>query len=64
MAAVIMGNNNYNKTDQHLTLQNILIQLNILFPDRGTPGGGGGGGVLGQVLLGMCHWLLRTPTPL
>ena len=26
--------------------------------------GWGGGGYLGQVLLGMCHWLLRTPTPL
>ena len=24
----------------------------------------GGGGYLGQVLLGMCHWPLRTPTPL
>ena len=26
--------------------------------------GGGGGGYLGQCLLGMCHWPLRTPTPL
>ena len=26
--------------------------------------GGGGGGYLGQFLLGMCRWPLRTPTPL
>ena len=24
----------------------------------------GGGGYLGQVLLGMCRWLLRTPYPI
>ena len=31
-------------------------------PVRG--GGGGGGGYLGQVLLSVCCWPLRTPTPL
>ena len=29
-----------------------------------APGGWGVGGYLGQVLLGMCRWHLRTPTPL
>ena len=63
MAAVIMGNNNYNKTDQHLTLQNILIQLNILFPDRGTPGGGGGGG-LGSSFAGYVPLASQNPYPI
>ena len=27
-------------------------------------GGGGGGGTWVNFLLGMCHWPLRTPTPL
>ena len=26
--------------------------------------GGGGGGYLRKFLLGVCHWHLRTPTPL
>ena len=29
-----------------------------------TGEGGGGEGYLGQFSLGMCHWSLRTPTPL
>ena len=34
------------------------------FPRAATAISPGRGGYLGQVLLGMCRWLLRTPTPL
>ena len=45
----------------------ILVHVNNSQIDKfsgGTHGGGRGGGYLGQVLLGMCRWPLRTPTPL
>ena len=31
---------------------------------HGLEGVGGAGGNLGQILLGMCFWPLRAPTPL
>ena len=38
------------------------IDITVLIP--GVGGGGGGWQYLGQVLLGMCRWPLRNPTPL
>ena len=46
------------------------MTANDLFQRPGSRGGGGGGcwggggGYLNQVLLGMCRWLLRSPTQL
>ena len=44
----------------------IYVKNEVTMTDYDSPGGGGGGGGndLGQVLLGMCYWPLRTPIPL
>ena len=64
-SSVLLQEVKNNENVKTVALMQRVVAVNRLRKAQG-PGGpeGPGGGVLGLILLGMCRWPLRAPTPL